>query len=97
MHVGICRLVLRLPNGNGLKGKRQVARSLTARIRTKFNVSVSEGEDQELWQRLTLVVGAVGSDARRVNETLAQVAEFVTEVRPDLELLDQETEIISGV
>jgi uncharacterized protein YlxP (DUF503 family) len=89
--------MLRLPNGNGLKAKRQVARSLTSRIRSKFNVSVSEGEDQELWQRLTLVVGAVGSNAGQINEMLSQVADFVAEIRPDLEVLGQETEIISGV
>ena len=97
MHIGICRLVLHLPENHGLKGKRQVVRSLTSRIRSKFNVSVVEGEDMELWQRLTLVVCSVSSDAGQVDNTLAQIVSFIGDVRPDLELLDHQTEIISGV
>ena len=97
MHVGICRMVLHLPDNHSLKGKRQVARSLTSRIRNKFNVSVAEGEGSELWQRLTLVACSVSNDAGRADEVLAHVVSFVIETRPDLELLDWDTEIISGV
>ena len=97
MHVCIGRMVLHLPDNHSLKGKRQVARSLTSRIRSKFNVSVAEGEDSELWQRLTLVACSVGHDAGQANEVLSRIVSFVAETRPDLELLDYETEIISGV
>ena len=74
-----------------------MARSLTARIRNKFNVSVAEGEDSELWQRLTLVACSVSSDASRADEVLSHVVSFIVDTRPDLELLDYDTEIISGV
>ena len=97
MHIGICRMVLHLPENHSLKGKRQVARSLTARIHNKFNVSVAEGEDSELWQRLTLVACSVSNDASRADEVLSQMVSFVADTRPDLELLDYDTEIISGV
>ncbi len=97
MHIGVCRMVLHLPENHSLKGKRQVARSLTSRIRNKFNVSVAEGEDSELWQRLTLVACSVSNDASRADEVLSQMVSFVAETRPDLELLDYDTEIISGV
>ncbi len=97
MHIGVCRMVLHLPENHSLKGKRQVARSLTSRIRNKFNVSVAEGEDSELWQRLTLVACSVSSDASRADEVLSHIVSFVIDSRPDLELLDYDTEIISGV
>ena len=42
LHIGVCRLMLHLPDANSLKAKRQVARSLTARIRNQFNVAVAE-------------------------------------------------------
>ena len=80
-----------------MKEKRQVARSLTSRIRNKFNVSVAEGEDSELWQRLSLVACSVSSDAGRADEVLSHVVSFIIDTRPDLELLDYDTEIISGV
>ncbi len=97
MHVGICRIMLHLPETGSLKDKRQVARSLSARIRNKFNVAVAEVEDQELWQRLTLAVCCVSTDPAHANEMISKVVAFVEESRRDLELLDYETEIISGV
>ncbi|MEC8910082.1 MAG: DUF503 domain-containing protein, partial [Chloroflexota bacterium] len=54
MHLGVCRIMLHLPESGNLKDKRQVARSLSDRIRNTFNVAVAEVEDQNLWQRLTL-------------------------------------------
>ncbi len=97
MHIGICRMVLHLPENHSLKGKRQVARSLTSRIRNKFNVSVAEGEGSELWQRLTLVACSVGNDAGRADEVWSQMVSFAVDTRPDLEMLDYDTELISGV
>ena len=97
MHVGVCRIMLHLPESSSLKDKRQVARSLSARIRNKYNVAVAEVEDQELWQRLTLAVCCVSTDPAHANEMVSKVVAFVEESRRDLELLDFETEIISGV
>ena len=97
MHLGVCRIMLHLPDSRSLKDKRQVARSLSARIRNKFNVAVAEVEDQELRQRLTLAVCCVSTDPAHANEMVSKVVAFVEESRRDLELLDYETEIISGV
>ncbi|PKB83138.1 MAG: hypothetical protein BZY88_02845 [SAR202 cluster bacterium Io17-Chloro-G9] len=97
MHIGVCRLSLYLPGVQSLKGKRQVARSLTSRIRNEFNVSVAEVEDNDLWQRLTLGVTCVSNDSKHANEVLSRVVAFVETVRGDLEVLDYDTEIISGV
>ena len=97
MHLGVCRIMLHLPDSGSLKDKRQVARSLSARIRNKFNVAVAEVEDQELWQRLTLAVCCVSTEPAHANEMVSKVVDFVEESRPDLELLDFQTEIISGV
>ena len=97
MYVGVCRIMLHLPDSGSLKDERQVARSLSARIRNKFNVAVAEVEDQELRQRLTLAVCCVSTDPAHANEMISKVVAFVEESRRDLELLDYQTEIISGV
>ena len=89
--------MLHLPDSGSLKDKRQVARSLSARIRNKFNVAVAEVADQELWQRLTLAVCCVSTDSAHANEMVSKVVVFIEESRQDLELLDYQTEIISGV
>ena len=97
MHIGVCRIMLHLPDSASLKDKRRVARSLSARIRNTFNVAVAEVEDQELWQRLTLAVCCVSTDSAHANEMVSKVVAFIEESRQDLELLDYQTEIISGV
>ena len=97
MHIGVCRIMLHLPESASLKDKRQVSRSLSARIRNSFNVAVAEVEDHELWQRLTLAVCCVSTDSAHANEMVSKVVEFIEETCRDLELLDYETEIISGV
>lgn len=97
MQIGVCRVSLFLPGVQSLKGKRQIARSITSRIRNQFNVAVSEVEDQDLWQRLTLGICCVSNDAGHANQVLSNVVSFVEDQRRDLEVLDYETEIINGV
>ena len=97
MHIGVCRIMLHLPDSASLKDKRRVARSLSARIRNTFNVAVAEVADQELWQRRTLAVCCVSTDSAHANEMVSKVVSFIEESRQDLELLDYQTEIISGV
>ena len=97
MHLGVCRIILHLPDSASLKDKRQVSRSLSVRIRNTFNVAVAEIEDQELWQRLPLGICCISTDASHANEMVSKVVEFVEDSRRDLELLDYQPEIISGV
>jgi len=97
LHVGICRLMTHLPESSNLKAKRQVARSLTAKIRNQFNVAVAEVDDNDLWQRLTLGICCVSNDSSHANQVLSNVVSFVEDQRRDLEVLDYETEIITGV
>jgi uncharacterized protein YlxP (DUF503 family) len=97
LHLGIGRIMLHLPESSGLKDKRRVSRSLSTRIRNTFNVAISEVEDQELWQRLTFGVCCVSTDASHANEMISKIVTFVQNENRDFELLNYETEIISGV
>ena len=99
MNVGIMRLYLRLPASRSLKTRRQAARSLTQRIRARFNVSVAHdaAADGEARQSLTLAVAAITSSPANVDAMLAEVVEFVIQTRPDLEVLDYGHEVISGL
>ena len=86
-----------MPASHSLKAKRQVARSVATRIRNQFNVTVAEADDNDLWQRLTLGICCLSNDTKHANEILSNVVAFVEKSRDDLELLDYETEIISGL
>ena len=97
MLIGVCRVRLRLPENQSLKGKRSVLKSLVARLQNKFKVSVAEVADNESWQLATIGVACVSNDERHANQVLAAVIDFVRRERLDAEILDVETEIIDGL
>ncbi len=94
MNVGVCKIVLRLPENLSLKGKRQVLKSIVARVRNKFNVSVAEVDNHDRWQMATVGVCLVSNDSRYTNEVLSKVADFVINSHFDVEILDYEIEIL---
>jgi len=94
MNVGVCRVKLRFPENLSLKGKRQVLKSITTRLRSRFNVSVAEVDDHELWQLATLGICCVSNDNRYTNEVLSKVADFIINGRFEVEILDYEIEIL---
>ncbi len=94
MNVGICKIKLRLPENSSLKGKRRVLKSITTRVRSKFNVSIAEVDDNDLWQLATLGISFVSNDKRYTNEVLSKVIDFIVDGRFEIEMLDYEIEIL---
>ena len=92
MHVSVCQIELRLPENHSLKGKRQVIKSIIARLQNKFNISVAEVDNQDLWQLSTLGVACVSNHRRHAGETLANVVKFIVQNYPDVELLSSQIE-----
>jgi len=95
MNVGVCKISLRLPENQSLKGKRRVLKSITTRVGNQFNVSVAEVDDQDLWQLATLGICCVSNNKRYTNEVLSKVVEFIAGSRFDVEILNYEIEILS--
>lgn len=93
MFVGLLKLDIRLPEAQSLKEKRWQVKSLVTRIRNRFNVSVSEVENQDKWQLATLAVAYVGGDQKRTNQLLDQVLDFAEAVK-QLEVINSKIEIL---
>lgn len=81
MVVGVLRLELRLPETHSLKGKRSILRSIKARVQQKFNVSIAECEEHDLWQRTVLGVSQVGPDQPHVDRCLREVVSFIDDLQ----------------
>ncbi len=94
MNVGVCRIELRLPENLSLKGKRHVLKSITTRVRNKFNVAVAEVADHDLWQLSTLGICCLSNDKRHTNQVLSKVVDFVSNSRFELEILNYEIDIL---
>ncbi|HXG35779.1 MAG TPA: DUF503 domain-containing protein [Dehalococcoidia bacterium] len=97
MTVGMCRVWLRLPENHSLKGKRQVLKSLVARIHQKFNVSVSEVDDHDSWQIASLGFSCVTNEEGHAHEIMDSVVKFIQRERPDMEFLDYRTEVLHAL
>lgn len=93
MIIGILKIDLFLPGSSSLKGKRMVLKSLKDRVRRNFNVSVSELDDHDKWQKAHLGIAAIGSDKKVVNSHLDKVVNFIETLR-DVTISDYEMEII---
>jgi hypothetical protein len=93
MVIGLVLLDLHFPGARSLKDKRQALRSLEARLRNRFNVSVAEVEHQDLWQRARLAVVAVNTDQAHLDSTLSGVRSEAGNAREIL-LADTSTELL---
>lgn len=92
MFIGVCTIEVHVPESGSLKTKRHSIRSLKDRIRNKFNVSVAEVEDNDLWQKASLAVAAVSNDKSHLNQTLDHVLNMVRSV-PEINLIEYHIEI----
>jgi uncharacterized protein YlxP (DUF503 family) len=88
MIVGTCTITLRLPGNASLKGKRAVLKSLTARLRQEFNISIAEIDSQDRWQEAVLGIACVSSNMAYVDGLLQRVVQWIEANRPDVEVLD---------
>jgi len=95
MNVGVCKVRLRLPGNQSLKDKRRVVKSIIARVAGKFDVSIAEVDDNDLWQVATLGISYVSNDNRHANEVLSRIVDFIVSGRFDVEVLDCDIEILA--
>lgn len=92
MVVGILKVSIHAPGANSLKDKRQVVRSVKDRVKSRFNVSIAEVDDQDLWQRISLGVAVVASDAGHADSQLQSVLSFIS---ANVDILEVATELVS--
>lgn len=93
MIVGLCTVELYIPDGHSLKAKRQVLLSLKDRLRDKFNVSVAEVGEQDLWQKAILGIACVANETAYVNQVLDQVMNLIRSV-PMVEVVQVRIEML---
>lgn len=94
MVVGVATIVLRIPGNTSLKGKRKVVKSVTARLRNTFNVSVAEVGANDNHQRAEIGMAFVGNDRRHINSKLDKALNFIEDVQL-AEIIDSQVEIIN--
>jgi uncharacterized protein YlxP (DUF503 family) len=93
MVVGVCTLELEIPASHSLKDKRHVVKSLTARVRRDFNVSIAEVDSLDSWQHSILGIVCVSSDANYARGLLEKVMDSIERSRMDAVIADYSIEM----
>lgn len=64
-------------DAQSLKGKRAVLKRITKRLQNEFNISVSELDFQDLWQRTRIGLVTIASDKVIAEQTMQQALTFI--------------------
>jgi len=94
MVIGVCTIELVLPGVSSLKGKRSVLKSLSARLRKTFNVSIAEVDNNDVWQSASLGVVCVANRSDYAHGLLSNVVEWLEGSHYDIEIVDYEIELL---
>ncbi len=73
MHLGTLIVVVHLHDTQSLKDKRQIIKSLIETTRHKFNISIAEVDDLDMWGRATIGIACVANDGQYINRVLDKV------------------------
>lgn len=93
MIIGALTIELDIP-AHSLKDKRQILRSVQARLRNKFNVSVAEVAEQGKMNTGVIGVVCVASDRDYAHGLLMKIVTMIEQSRLDCELVDFQIEMI---
>ncbi len=93
MIVGLCTVELYIPDGHSLKAKRHILLSLKDRLRNKFNLSVAEVGEHDLWQKAVLGLACVANEGAYVNKVLDQALNLIRSV-PTIEVIESRIELL---
>jgi hypothetical protein len=83
MQVATLTIRLRIPGSHSLKEKRKIVNGIKDRLRHRFNISIAEVDDNDLWQQATLGVAIVSNQRRFVESVLDQVENYILS-RPEI-------------
>jgi uncharacterized protein YlxP (DUF503 family) len=93
MVIGILKLDLHIPASNSLKHKRMILNSFKGRLKSHFNISVSEIDNHDKWQRATIAICQVGLHKDYIHKTMEKLLRFVENFN-GTDLLNHEVEIL---
>ena len=95
MHIAVARIALYLAEIHSLKTKRGLLRSITARVRQRFNVAIAQIDDGDRWQVAALGVCSVSNDPTHAQETLDRVLHFIeAQTHGEAEIIDSQADVL---
>ncbi|HHU17822.1 MAG: DUF503 domain-containing protein [Anaerovoracaceae bacterium] len=93
MIVGKIKIKIHIPWSHSLKEKRMVVKSICAKIRNRFNVSIAEVEEQDTHKIIVLGVSYVTTDNAQADSIADHVVNFI-ESNTEGDIFNIEREIV---
>lgn len=79
MKIIIIKVRLRASWVHSLKEKRMVVKSIVKKLQNKFNISVSEIEEQDIHQSIVIGICGVCIDSKQADSTIENIINFIEE------------------
>jgi uncharacterized protein YlxP (DUF503 family) len=80
LKIGYICLELDILEAFSLKDKRRVLKSIKERIKNKFNVSISEVDYKDIWNRSLIAIATVSDDSSYIDKQLSEVINFIENI-----------------
>lgn len=93
MIVGICGLKLRIFEVNSLKEKRRIINSIIGRLKSRFNISISEVGLNDTWQSSEIGFSITTNNSDHAREVISKVINFI-DGDSRVEILEENIEIL---
>ena len=77
MIVGVLTAQLHMQGINSLKEKRSIVKSLIGRLKSRFNISISEVDHQDEKTSAVLGIAVVSNDSRFINQQFDSILDFM--------------------
>lgn len=75
--IAICTVKIHAPWVHSLKEKRMVVKSICAKVHNKFNISIAEVDEQDIYQVIVLGFAAVAGDTCHGDSIIDNVVNFI--------------------
>lgn len=93
MKIASMRLELYIPGAESLKDKRRVIKSLIEKSRNKYNISIAEVDELDIWRKSVIAVAMISNDYSLVEKVFQQIINYIDTIY-ELELLDHQIEYL---
>lgn len=94
MVIGSLKVAIYIPWAHSLKEKRMIVKSICAKARNKFNISIAEIADQDIHQKIILGIVCVAGDNAHGDSILDHVINFI-ESNTEGEIMNIERELLT--
>lgn len=94
MVVGVGTVELLIHDSCSLKAKRHIVKSILGRVRSKFDLSIAEVDNQDKWQRCTIGFAVVTNERGHAHTMLENITSYVDGLHM-AEIIDSHIEILN--